>query len=975
MLGLLSSCTLSNRPKLTDSSYQATVVQDKLRGIEYLEGHLIVGYAKGASAETIAQKIGASVLANWQQIDIALLQLPQGMTPFKAAASLKRAEGVRYAEPDLAFTPDFSIEQEFSRQALASVASSGLGTSAINVTLNDPEIASQWQHRQMHSQEAWDLGITGKGIRIGIQDDFLDHTHPDLNANVLYPGFDGHLNELILPDTPHDGAGSHASSVAGSAAAVGNNGLGGLGIAYEAQLVPLTIFRPNFSTSAYILTSLFAANGPDGISPIFGGLNGEAPEEDTDSAPGINGYVHVTNNSWGSSYGAGYNAYSQSATDSVNYMMRHGIVVVTSAGNSPNGGVGGFGTAPGVINVGATTGANERVNFSNRGEQIDVAAPGNFVWVTTTRDCIWEDATGAACDPNNPESAYNFISGTSFSSPFTAGAVALILDAAAERDAEGNITNISLDPYQVRKILTETAYQPNGTSGFTDDLGYGIVNVGEAVKMAMDSTQWPSKGATIFYRAVLAADRNVRLPGATFSMIPTDRIAPPEYATASDGASLVSEGTTYFQYLEPGSYDLAASVYGSTFRAHLDLEPGFFGGFLIPFDVDPYPDAQEPNNDIDTLSDAFPVHVGRTYTAGLWALGEPDNDVYVIKAKAGSTYRFNIETLAGNLDTGIAIADGLNEDGSLNVVAFNDDNQDNILDAGLDFTATQDGPLYIIILEVNDKVNPTYQYALDIAEVIGSENEPNGSATAGDGISSVDFSVTEQILLGTALNASLGSNTDTDIFAIALEAGTTVVIDLETATNGEPDTMLGLYDEQGNQISFSDDYDAGADESRITADIDTTGMYYAVVVSWRASNSGDYGISFTCSTCVEHITTYDIDLSPANEVPAVENAPDAQGTVNVTLNETTMELILEGTYQGLTAPATAAHIHGPASKTANGPVVFPLTVSESDTAGNGSITGYFDISSEQIEDLKAGMYYINVHNATNPSGEIRGQIE
>ena len=68
--------------------------------------------------------------------------------------------------------------------------------------------------------------------------------------------------------------------------------------------------------------------------------------------------------------------------------------------------------------------------------------------------------------------------------------------------------------------------------------------------------------------------------------------------------------------------------------------------------------------------------------------------------------------------------------------------------------------------------------------------------------------------------------------------------------------------------------------------------------------------------------------------------------------------------------ATAAHIHeGPKGK--NGPVIIPLTKSGDNTF---TVTAGAKLSDAQLESLKAGNLYVNVHSAANPGGEVRAQI-
>jgi hypothetical protein len=75
-------------------------------------------------------------------------------------------------------------------------------------------------------------------------------------------------------------------------------------------------------------------------------------------------------------------------------------------------------------------------------------------------------------------------------------------------------------------------------------------------------------------------------------------------------------------------------------------------------------------------------------------------------------------------------------------------------------------------------------------------------------------------------------------------------------------------------------------------------------------------------------------------------------------------------YGGLTGPATAAHFHGPAAPGTNAGVVVNI-------GGQGlasPMQGAAHLDGAQIGDLVAGRWYVNIHTAANPNGEIRGQI-
>lgn len=110
-------------------------------------------------------------------------------------------------------------------------------------------------------------------------------------------------------------------------------------------------------------------------------------------------------------------------------------------------------------------------------------------------------------------------------------------------------------------------------------------------------------------------------------------------------------------------------------------------------------------------------------------------------------------------------------------------------------------------------------------------------------------------------------------------------------------------------------------------------------------------------------------LSGADEVPAVSTA--ATGSVTATLQG--RSLTIKGTFSGLSAAPSEAHIHEGAAG-ANGPVVFPLTI-QTVTTDSGSFNQTTELTDAQVNILESDRYYINVHTTNYPDGEIRGQLE
>lgn len=108
-------------------------------------------------------------------------------------------------------------------------------------------------------------------------------------------------------------------------------------------------------------------------------------------------------------------------------------------------------------------------------------------------------------------------------------------------------------------------------------------------------------------------------------------------------------------------------------------------------------------------------------------------------------------------------------------------------------------------------------------------------------------------------------------------------------------------------------------------------------------------------------------LDGKSEVPA--NASAGKGTADLDYDPASKKLSWKVTYSGLSGPATAAHFHGPAEAGKNAGVAVAIP-----NATSSPVEGSATLTDAQAADLVAGKYYINIHTAANPGGEIRGQV-
>jgi hypothetical protein len=108
-------------------------------------------------------------------------------------------------------------------------------------------------------------------------------------------------------------------------------------------------------------------------------------------------------------------------------------------------------------------------------------------------------------------------------------------------------------------------------------------------------------------------------------------------------------------------------------------------------------------------------------------------------------------------------------------------------------------------------------------------------------------------------------------------------------------------------------------------------------------------------------------LDGKSETPP--NTSAGTGTADIDYDAASKKLTWKLTYSGLSGPATAGHFHGPAEPGKNAGVAVAIPNATTSPA-EGSAT----LTDAQAADLLAGKYYVNVHTAANPGGEIRGQV-
>ncbi len=286
-------------------------------------------------------------------------------------------------------------------------------------TPNDPSLDALWGMKKIDAISAWDIGVGNTSVVVAVSDTGIDRTHPALSGNLWTNeneipgnGIDDDQNGFIddihgwdwanNDSDPMDDAG-HGTHVAGTIGAVGNDGVGVVGVNWKARIMALKFLGANGSGSLY--------GGAQSI--LYAAANG----------------AQVVNASWGC-----LGCYSSVIADAITVLGERGGLFVAAAGNDSNNNdvrpnYPSSHANENIIAVAASDSNDLKAGFSNWGvTSVDIAAPGVGILSTL---------------PGNTYAAW---SGTSMAAPHVAGAAALYI-----------ATFGALDPVVLKEKLLNSA--------------------------------------------------------------------------------------------------------------------------------------------------------------------------------------------------------------------------------------------------------------------------------------------------------------------------------------------------------------------------------------------------------------------------------------------------------------------------------------------------------------------------------------
>ncbi len=372
------------KPSHTHASLQQKIKKDS-KGHEYVEGEVIVKYKNQVQKNRALDVVGSFNVSEIHEFKVLSKSLKKSMMLIRSKTlsteelieEYRNDPDVEYVEPNHIHYP-FKTPNDPKYNLLWGQHNTG---QTVNGATGTPD-------KDIDAPEAWNKGTGSNSVVIAVIDTGVDYLHEDLAANmwvntgeIAGNGLDddnnGYIDDIHGINSINDSGdpmdiiaeeGGHGTHVAGTIAAVGNNGKGVVGVSWNAKIMALKFLGTNGSETSMAIKCLEYM-----IEQKSAGVN-----------------IAASNNSWG---GGGF---EQSLKDAIEATTNAGVLFLAAAGNGGDDGVGDDNDADpsypssydlsGIIAVAATDQNDALASFSNYGvTSVDLSAPGTNIYSTVPR--------------------------------------------------------------------------------------------------------------------------------------------------------------------------------------------------------------------------------------------------------------------------------------------------------------------------------------------------------------------------------------------------------------------------------------------------------------------------------------------------------------------------------------------------------------------------------------------------------------
>lgn len=346
-------------------------------GTKAVPGEIVVKLRKAMGIRSVPHMTRTQSISELGNTSV--YRVPEGQSVEEALAKLREDPNVIYAEPNYLYR---------------ALGVSAKRTAAAKRSVNDPKFGELWGLTQIQAPQAWDSTTGNADVLVAVVDTGVDYNHPDLKGQVVKgPDFGNNDSD------PMDDQG-HGTHVAGTIAALGDNGTGVVGVAYNTKILAIKVL------------------GSDGSGDMAAIAKGILKAQELGAK--------VINLSLGGEQDA------RTVRDAVDQVTAKGALCVVAAGNENTASATYPAAYPNVLSVGASDPRDARAVFSNYGTYVDIAAPGTDILSTT-------------------EKGYKKHDGTSMASPHAAGVAALLL-----------AQNPALTPAQLKAVMERNGDPTSG---------------------------------------------------------------------------------------------------------------------------------------------------------------------------------------------------------------------------------------------------------------------------------------------------------------------------------------------------------------------------------------------------------------------------------------------------------------------------------------------------------------------------------